>query len=950
MRATIPILAFMMLVLGTVANAEKISLDRFHESLTAALLDMGMTPEDFRIRYDYVEPDIFRLPLVDSLMNHPSALPVEMDALARRMEMEPSICACAGALWDAMSVEPAEAVGGTQMAPKVEDVAGTLGHLPPALAAMIAAYAGHLANEASLREKAVAKVTPDLAFLYENMSRLLSPSPDYDEIDPFELHRLEKEGEALTDSVLGILENVDIAAVAAMSLEALRCAEDMDTRLAGIPPRLAGLRRYRGRDIGRSGAYSSVGGQVLYMGDTPWGAVVVGDTSRTVYDGCFALIIDLGGDDVYNLTNHPDVYFRLILDEDGDDIYRSTDSFGVAGAVFGTSVVLDRRGNDTYRSGGISLGAGVCGVGAIADDAGNDSYTSGIFSQGAGFLGLGILVDGGGNDTYVARMQSQAFGYVMGSGLLLDCSGNDAYLTQMSETDILRYDDHYLTLSQGCAFGSRPHYSGGIGLLVDSQGNDIYSSDIFGQGVAYWFAVGALVDRGGHDRYSSYQYAQGSGVHLAFGLLLDSSGDDAYTSKGVSQGCGHDLSLGLLADFSGNDWYTATDLGQGAGSANGIGIIYDGDGDDVYAAKNVTNVNGYGDYRREFGSIGLDLDMDGRDFYSARGENGSIWESGTYGLGVDVPGQAKSPAGDLMVKELPLEVRDFTSEDLFVLSARGEPRFREWREYAFDRMVRDTAATIAYLRSILDAEDARERHTIKDILRTIGEPAVPMLAEAVIEDGPLAKSEASWILGLIGSREAFDPLLGLSRAEGWQQRSSALNAIAKLNDLTPPDLERLAARIDEVLADTSEVFYVRKDAAYASGRQAICGSLGLLIRALEDRHYAVRFSAAEAIRDLSKSDCRQVAEMIAARLPEMRQVGAAAALYAAGSLPPAEKLLVAEALMASRPALTTCEETALARLLAGVEPETSEDRKRLDEVARRLPGDDWRIRAIMGSE
>jgi HEAT repeat protein len=218
-----------------------------------------------------------------------------------------------------------------------------------------------------------------------------------------------------------------------------------------------------------------------------------------------------------------------------------------------------------------------------------------------------------------------------------------------------------------------------------------------------------------------------------------------------------------------------------------------------------------------------------------------------------------------------------------------------------------------------------------------------MLADAVMEDNPSAKSEASWILGLIGSPEAFDPLLELSHAETWQQRSSALNAVGKLNDLTVEDLARLEARIHEVLGDPGEVFYVRKDAVYACGRQTLCGSLGLLIGVLEDGHQAVRFSAAEAIKDLAESGCGHVAGMLAASLPGMNEIGVAAALHAAGGLDPEAKLDIAEALTASKAVLSPHEEVALAGLLSGLEPETPRDSKRLDAVRRTLPADSWRV-------
>jgi hypothetical protein len=925
-------------------------VEEFYESLTGALLDMGMTPEDFSIRYDYAEPDVFRLPLVDSLMHDPQRLLVEMDSLAQELERTPRLQDCALTLWKAMSVNPEVTAPPSAEVPETKDIAGRFVHLEPGFRRALEACLVRLEKMSGLRTRALGGVAADLDFLCDRLPRILGPGPEYEGIDPFELHRLESHEEALTDSVLGMLEHVDMAAVAALSLEALAAAGTAERHMAGLAaPAAASAKRYRGRGASFAGSPFSVTGDVIYMGVTPYGPIVIGDTSRTVYEGCFAVIIDPGGNDVYNLTDDALVPFRMILDCAGDDAYRSTEATGVAGAMMGTSLILDLAGDDSYRSKGISLGAGICGIGAIDDRAGNDSYVSGIFSQGAGLLGLGILKDACGHDTYTAGMQSQAFGYVMGSGLLLDSRGNDTYHTRLSQTDILRYDDHFLSLSQGCAFGSRPDYSGGIGLLVDSGGNDVYSSDIFGQGVAYWFAVGALIDRGGHDRYCSYQYAQGSGVHLAFGLLLDQSGDDGYISKGVSQGCGHDLSLGLLADFSGNDWYTATDLSQGAGSANGTGIIYDADGDDVYAAKSEVNVNGYGDYRREFGSIGLHLDRRGRDYYSARGEDASLWEGGTCGLGEDVPGKALRPGGDIQVNEYPFSPREFTSEELFILSSRGEPRFRQWREYAFERMVQDTLATIAYLRTMLATDDARERHTIKDILRRIGQPAVPMLTDAVMHDAPEAKSEASWIAGLVGSREAFEALLDLSRSESWKLRSSALNAIGNLNDLTAEDRTRLEERIAEVLTDPGEVFYVKKDAAYSAGGQGLCGSLGLLVGALADRHCAVRFSASEAIRDLSKAGCENVAAEIIAGLRDADEVGTTAALRACQDLPVAGKLDAAEAALAARCASKPPVQIAVAKLLAGIAPDTPKAEARLAAL-RRLTTDSWKTRGFLGSQ
>lgn len=948
MRYPVVVVLVLAITWSVAAGMGRDEMAGFEHDLKAALADMGMTTSDLRIRHDYAGPDTFRLPLIDSLMHDPASIMARTDDLATDLEAESLLAEIGWLLWDAMDVEVDSHREETVRPLRVKDIAGRRVHLPPEWREALSRYFGRLAVAYALRAKALGAVGDDLAFLYENYPSLVSPGEEYGDIGPFELHVLEQAEEVLTDSVLAVSERLDMASVASMSYVAAQAAEDLRVDIETALPAVASHDRYEGGCIRFGAEEASVTGSVVYLGLSEIGPVAIGGPSDNTYHGCFALIIDTGGDDTYELAHQPSVSCRLIIDAAGDDSYGSGDSSAVAGIVFGTSVLMDLQGRDTYRAASISLGAGICGMGMLYDRAGDDCYVSEGFSQGAGFLGIGILRDDAGNDTYLASMQSQAFGYVMGSGLLFDRGGNDTYYTRMAQTDILRYDDHYLTLSQGCAFGSRPDYSGGIGLLIDSWGNDLYSSDIFGQGVAYWFALGAIVDRGGHDRYCSYQYAQGAGIHLAFGLLLDESGDDFYQSKGVSQGCGHDLSLGLLADFSGNDCYTATDLSQGAGNANGTGILYDADGTDSYSSKSNVNVNGYGDYRREFGSIGIHIDSRGRDFYAARGRNGSVWESGRYGLGLDAPEEARKPKGDIAVCDYPFKERDFSSEELFILSARGEPRFGRWRQYAFDRMVADTLATIEYLSTVLDAKDARQRHTVKDILRKIGHPAVPMLTEAVRTGNDRARAEASWILGLIGSNRGFEALLELSWADSWKLRSGGLNAIGKLKELSDDEKDRLSDRIRQVLTDTDEVFYVKKDAAYAAGKQEMCGLLPILLDRFDEDHYSVRFASAEAVRDMAEAGCTDVAAMIIDRMPDMGPAALVAALYAAHPLTVDARLDIAEAAVHA----ITGEPVALAvaRLVRTIDAETASHRRRIESICTALPEAYWPARALLAGD
>jgi hypothetical protein len=338
--------------------------------------------------------------------------------------------------------------------------------------------------------------------------------------------------------------------------------------------------------------------------------------------------IDPGGDDEYVFTgpSRPGS-FTLIVDAGGSDIYLSRDSLQQSAGNLGVGAIADLAGSDRYLGSNFAYASAVFGFSSVFDAAGHDYYEGRCASLGFAFFGMGVLQDEAGNDVYSASLMSQAAASTKGAGILLDRSGDDRYLARPTFQDDLRYTDHYIQMVQGFATGFSPDYSGGIGLLRDTRGNDVYLADIFGQGTGYWYALGMLVDEAGDDRYEAHQYAQGAGVHIAVGAALDFGGSDHRASKGVSQGCGHDLGFGYLYDKSGNDNYLATDMSQGAGSANGLGILQDAEGDDMYSSLNPDMALGHADMRRDRGSFGLFLDRGGWDRYTKRKGEGAAWRA-----------------------------------------------------------------------------------------------------------------------------------------------------------------------------------------------------------------------------------------------------------------------------------------------------------------------------------
>lgn len=365
--------------------------------------------------------------------------------------------------------------------------------------------------------------------------------------------------------------------------------------------------------------------------------VVIGTEGNDTYTGDYFMILDPGGDDIYNLSydiNNP--HPVILADFGGDDYYNAQTDFALACGALDFSLLIDYDGDDIYKAKNFGLGAGYFGVGILWDKKGNDRYFGDTFVEGAGTFGYGLLIDEDGSDTYTANLQSQGFGFVKGIGGIADYNGNDAYIIEPKYKEYFHTGNHYTSLSQGFGIGIRPYMSGGFGFICDYGGNDSYIADFFAQASSYWWSLGMIYDKWGNDLYSTYQYAQGAGAHMTLGILIDGAGDDVYRSHGVCQGCGHDYSCGWLIDKSGNDVYTAHDLAQGAGQANGIGIFNDLGGDDGYYTHNKHNTQGYGNPRRDYGSIGIFTDMGGDDRFQGNGANNTIWRvPGKWGLGLD---------------------------------------------------------------------------------------------------------------------------------------------------------------------------------------------------------------------------------------------------------------------------------------------------------------------------
>ena len=603
-----------------------------------ALIAIKMRESDLSVLSLMFDP--FRLSIVDSCMDRPLEMPAFLDSVGMRFtNPDADLVQLFGEASGIMDLHPERPVmksADEEYAWK--DKKEIPVRLREALDIIFAAFEGAAVDfEAAFSE--IDSFQMDTIETFGTSHLLRDGESDIDskagESTLEELDDAELEDEKRVERLFNITAEVDRERLAAAAMTILNAALAAEDKVDGLTAKTNG-----GIDVPDSIA----SGDVIYWCETKRGPVAIGGPGRTIYSGRFAAVIDLGGDDIYlgaaggADTNVP---FAVCIDLGGDDTYSSREQFAFGSGGVGVGILIDSKGDDLYRSGDFGIGSGCYGTGILIDREGDDIYSGDIASQGAAFMGFGFLFDREGNDSYSARLFSQGFGYVGGFGMIADFDGNDSYIVQGAYVDRLRYADHHLSLSQGFGYGNRPDWSGGIGLLLDRAGNDIYIADIFGQGSSYWFALGGLWDGAGNDAYSAYQYSQGAATHLCAGILLDKSGGDNYVAHGVSQGCGHDLSVGYLLDLEGDDNYVVSDLSQGAGNANGVGIFIDVAGDDGYVNKKEYNVQGYGSWRRDFGSTGIMLDLGGSDKYSGKGDDSSWWSSGKYGIGIDFP--AKMP-------------------------------------------------------------------------------------------------------------------------------------------------------------------------------------------------------------------------------------------------------------------------------------------------------------------
>jgi hypothetical protein len=631
-----PILAGLLLaVLAFMpAGAQDGAPDPLQFGLEHLTEHFGLNTSDIAFRSDYTEPDSLRLKLIADLMQRPLGMIDYVGSLkTAHVNGQPEILA--GALFSDLVLEHQESRGRPYQ-PAIEEIQNryTLAYADPTLNGLLFKAANYLdAVLPGSTDRSLAGLTQtQRAFLTNQLREVVLDDVGAELLSVEEVDSLSDIEERYIEEFIGFAHNIRKDPIVAAGIDCLR---DIMPDIRAIRSALSSG-QVSGEQMISTTGFLPEGENPDFLGIQPgW---KIGGVGNDYYKGEYSFILDLGGDDVYDLEYDPtNPHGVVIIDLSGHDLYRAGTDFALGSGCLSVGLLLDFGGNDRYDSRSFALGSGYFGFGLLYDADGDDRYNGDTHVQGAGTFGIGLLIDEGGTDVYHGAMYAQGFGFVQGAGLIFEKDGSDIYYAGGKYKDINRYLDHYISMSQGFSYGIRPYFSGGIGGIIDLEGNDNYQADIYGQGGAYWWGLGLLYDSSGLDRYNCHQYAHGSGTHMALGILIDDHGNDSYMGDGVLQGCGHDYACGILIDREGDDVYVGRGKVQGDGSANGIGILMDLAGADRYYSPVLRFCQGAGDPRRGFGSIGLFIDLGGEDHYAGNGRNNHYWTAeARWGGGMDI--------------------------------------------------------------------------------------------------------------------------------------------------------------------------------------------------------------------------------------------------------------------------------------------------------------------------
>ncbi|MFB6290490.1 MAG: hypothetical protein ABEJ25_02025 [Candidatus Bipolaricaulia bacterium] len=252
--------------------------------------------------------------------------------------------------------------------------------------------------------------------------------------------------------------------------------------------------------------------------------------------GGIGVLANYSGNDRYEAERYPSEKVKL-ADYHADNLINGNMAQGVGGGrrgdltdgeawAGGLGVIMDIKGDDKYKSGNWSLGAGYWfGTGICFDKHGNDTYNSVYFTQGSeAHWALGALIDETGDDhhnlfdrrlyfkegeTSVKGGAGLGFGWDGGTGIVINREGNDTYKSQRTSFGLADIRSHAYFFDEG----GNDYYLYGKGKtgFGASDSRESYTKPTLGSTYnlnKYSNNLGMFIDSGGNDKYQEWNFRE----------------------------------------------------------------------------------------------------------------------------------------------------------------------------------------------------------------------------------------------------------------------------------------------------------------------------------------------------------------------------------------------------------------------------------------------------------
>ena len=360
------------------------------------------------------------------------------------------------------------------------------------------------------------------------------------------------------ENLYSAMAKIDLPAIRLASLDLDRAVQDSLPKL-----RLAAASAWNG-----SVKFSENGVNVEISGNTD----DVHDSKNT------NLCIDLGGRNRYTGRYGAGIGYAGVLIDFGTETTTNFVDASAGVGILGIGIAIFEGPRPDLTAKNIAFGAGLGGVGLVKVEQAFRMESRSL-GQGFGMCGIGILIGSKGTDTLKIGYLGQGAGMMGGLGWLFNPAGNDRYRAGGLIPDGISKKG-YLSRAQGFS-GILP---GGIGLLTDNDGDNLYEAGSESQACATCFGIGSLYDLSGDDSYVAQRQAQSFASSEGCALLFDLAGDDVYiVRESECHAYAVDRSFAIVLDRAGNDVVAAHDSQPATAQEGSVAIYLDAGGSDTFS-------------------------------------------------------------------------------------------------------------------------------------------------------------------------------------------------------------------------------------------------------------------------------------------------------------------------------------------------------------------------------